>query len=178
MKYICNSKKLLCYLCILMTLFIFTKAACAKNTPHNTGTEKPFLEFLKGEPTTNQFFLGMATMHFNSKSRRIRNWDQKLVGIQYNNFFACTFENSFYNQTWAAGLARNFSTIKLGNNWETDFGYRVALAYGYKEDEAPFSSISPVIPIIELYNQYSYNKHYGVELMLTTSLSISLFYQF
>lgn len=48
----------------------------------------------------------MFTYHFNSKSRRIRNWKQNLIGFQYNDFFIGTFENSFYNRTWTAGMAK------------------------------------------------------------------------
>lgn len=140
--------------------------------------DKTFWQYLQGKPTEDQLFLGMATLHFNAKSREIRNWKQNLIGFQHKDFFACTFENSFYNRTWAGGLARNFSTTELSNSWDMTFGYRLGLAYGYKDGEAPFSTISPVIPIVEIYNQYYFQKHYGVELMLTTSISLSLFYQF
>ncbi|MCK9174613.1 MAG: hypothetical protein M0O96_04975 [Desulforhopalus sp.] len=169
---------LACSLVAWTMLFIIIKNVNAEASLDNTAKDSSVLTFLKGESTADQFFLGMATLHFNSKSRKIRNWNQKLVGIQYNDFFAATFENSFYNQTWTAGLARNFFSTNISNNWDTTIGYRLGLAYGYKEGEAPFSSSSPVIPVFEIYNQYYYNKHYGVELMLTTSLSISLFYQF
>ena len=137
-----------------------------------------FLEYLKGKPTENQFFLGMFTYHFTPKSREIRNWKQNLIGFQYHDLFIGTFENSFYNRTWTAGIARNLYTKPLSNHWDLATGYRLGLAYGYKEGEAPFSSLSPIIPVVEVYAQSIYRKHFGIELMLTTSISLSFFYQF
>lgn len=75
-------------------------------------------------------------------------------------------------------MARNLYTRQLSNYWDLAAGYRLGLAYGYKEGEAPFSSLSPVIPIVELYAQTLFSKHFGVELMLTSSISIGFFYQF
>jgi hypothetical protein len=136
------------------------------------------LDFLKGKPTENQLFLGMYTYHFDPKSRQIRNWQQNLIGIQYHDFFIATLENSFYNRTWTAGIARNLYTTTLSNHWDLATGYRLGLAYGYEAGEAPFSSLSPVIPVVEIYAQSLFRKHLGLELMLTTSISIGFFYQF
>ncbi len=77
-----------------------------------------------------------------------------------------------------AGLARNFYTSTLSNHWGFATGYRLGLAYGYEEGEAPFSNVSPIVPIAELYAQCIYRGHFGVEIMLTSSLSFSFFYQF
>ncbi|EKD40362.1 MAG: hypothetical protein ACD_75C00075G0003 [uncultured bacterium] len=165
-----------CFFCLI--LLLIARSAWSGDLGSDTGEDRPLLEYLKGEATENHFFLGMATWHFNPKSRRIRNWDQKLVGFQYKDFFVATFENSFYNRTWTVGLARNLSTAELSDSWDTTFGYRLGLVYGYSDGEAPFSSISPVIPMVEIYNQYLFKKHYGLELMLTTSISVSFFYQF
>lgn len=137
-----------------------------------------FINFLKGKPTENQFYIGMFSYHFDSKSLKTRNWKQNLIGIQYNDFFLGTFENSFYNRTWTAGLARNFYTSTLSNYWGFATGYRLGLAYGYEEGEAPFSNVSPIVPIAGLYAQCIYREHFGVEIMLTTSLSITFLYQF
>ncbi|MFH0781750.1 MAG: hypothetical protein V2B20_07315 [Pseudomonadota bacterium] len=164
-------------LCGSMLLF-GVHTSWAEESGSTMNHEKTLFEYLQGEPTDDQLLLGMVTLHFNSKSRRIRQWDNKLVGLQYKDFFVCTYENSFFNQTVAAGMARNFSTSELSNNWDMTFGYRLGVAYGYKDGEAPFSSASPIIPVVEIYNQYFFKKHYGVELMLTTSISASLFYQF
>lgn len=139
---------------------------------------KTILEFLKGEPTQDQFYLGMFTYHFDPKSRRTRNWQQNLIGFQYNDFFLGTFENSFYNRTWAVGIARNLYTTPLSNNWDLATGYRLGAMYGYEDGEAPFSSMSPIIPLAEVFVQSTYKKHFGVEMMLTSSVSLSFFYQF
>jgi hypothetical protein len=137
-----------------------------------------FLDYLKGKPTENQIFIGMFTYHFDPKSRESRNWKQNLIGLQYNDFFICTFENSFYIRTWAAGIARTLHAQALSNHWDMATGYRMGVVYGYEEGQAPFSNVSPVIPVVELYIQSIYRKHFGVELMLTSSISIGFFYQF
>ncbi len=144
----------------------------------NLDHKKTLFKYLQGQPTEDQLLLGMATFHFSEKSRRVRQWNNKLIGLQYKDFFISTFENSFYNQAWAAGIARNVSTSELNANWDMTFGYRLGLVSGYKDGEAPFSSNSPLVPLVEVYNQYFFKKHYGVELMLTTSISACLSYQF
>jgi hypothetical protein len=116
-----------------------------KDAPYELG----ILDYLKGKPTENQMFIGMFTCHFDPKSRESRNWQQNLIGLQYNDFFACTFENSFYSRTWAAGIARTLHTQVLSNHWDMAAGYRLGVVYGYQEGQAPFSSLSPVIPVVE-----------------------------
>lgn len=140
--------------------------------------ETDLWEFLKGSSTDNQLLLGMFTFHFDSKSLKTRQWNNKLVGVQYNDFTYFVFENSFY--TWCGGIAysRNLYQAPLSDNWDWNFGYRIGLVYGYEDGQAPFSNVSPIIPSIELYNQFFYNEHIGVEVMLTTSISLGFFYQF
>jgi len=114
-------------------MFLFSAhTVCGEELSNTTNNGKTLFEYIQGQPTEDQFFLGMATFHFTSTSRKKDQWNNKLVDFQYKDFFACTFENSFYNQTWAAGLARNLSTSALSNNWDMTFGYRLGLAYGYK----------------------------------------------
>jgi 4-amino-4-deoxy-L-arabinose transferase-like glycosyltransferase len=136
------------------------------------------LEFLKGEPTQDQLWIGMASWHFNRASRHGRNWNQNLLGVQANDFFLVTFENSFYNRTFVAGWGRELSSHSLGEHWDSSFGYRLGLIYGYRVSEAPLSDDSPIIPLIEVHERLVYRDHFGVEIMLTTVLSASFFYQF
>ena len=157
--------------------FIIQGEASA-NSDGKTVDSQSAWEFLKGQPTSNKFFLGMFTFHFTPSSLESRNWNNKLIAIQYNDFFLGTLENSFYNRSWVFGIARNFSRSKVSNNWEITTGYRLGGATGYEDGEAPFSGSSPVIPVVELYTQAIGFEHFGIELMLTTSLSLGLFYQF
>jgi len=166
-------------LCFILIAFVAVPNVWGHTSNSDSNPkENEFLAYLRGKPTENQLFIGMFTFHFTPSSLKTRNWQQNLIGFQYNDFFFGTFENSFYNRSWAAGWARNLEKRELGNNWGMTAGYRLGLATGYEEGQAPFSSISPVIPIVELYSQFLYREHYGVELMLTTSLSVSFFYQF
>ncbi len=162
----------------LITVVLSCSSGWARDAGKDHAEGKTWWEYLKGEPTENQLYLGMFTYHFDPKSRRIRNWNQDLIGFQYNGVFVGTLINSYYKRTWAIGFSRNFYTKELGRQWDLALGGRLGLVYGYKGDEAPLSDISPIIPMIELYEQFVYRKHYGIELMLTTSLSLGFFYQF
>ena len=165
---------------ILLTILTWIAAigiAYGNDTPKDQESGNLW-EFIQGQPTSNQFFLGMFTFHFTPSSLESRNWNNKLIGLQYHDFFVGTLENSFYNRSWTFGIARNFSRHQVSNRWEMTTGYRFGGATGYKDGEAPFSGSSPIIPVVELYAQAIGYKHFGVELMLTTSLSASFFYQF
>lgn len=178
MKKYCTNMLLTCCLFFGAMCLLQAHSVSGEELSNTTDKDKTFWEYLKGQPTEDQFFLGMVTWHFTGSSREKDQWNNKLIGFQYKDFFLGTFENSFYNQTVAAGIARNFSATQLSSNWDMTFGYRLGLVYGYKDGEAPFSSVSPVIPMVEIFNQYYFKKHFGIELMLTTSISACLFYQF
>lgn len=135
-------------------------------------------EFIQGSPTNNQLLLGMYTFHFDSKSLENRQWNNKLVGLQYNDFVFFVFENSFYNWVSGVAYARNLYQIQLDNKWDLNTGYRIGLMAGYEEGQAPFADTLELTPILELYAQFFYNKHYGVEIMLTSSISVGFVYQF
>jgi hypothetical protein len=188
-KYI-NNYRLLCFFQLFWLMFhCNTPVAWGNDIIEDNEEEKSLIDnfqesgkslftYLKGEPTKDQLYLGMFTYHFNPKSLKTRNWSEDLVGLQYKNIFICTLRNSFYNRTWAAGFSRNFYTTELSDKWDMAIGGRVGLVYGYWGDQAPFADIAPIIPMIEAYGQFIYREHYGLELMLTTSISLSFFYQF
>lgn len=151
----------------------------ASTTPSN-----PPPEILQGTPVAmvanpnDQLMAGMFSLHTNSSSFKSRNWNQKMMGFQKHDYFACTFENSFFNRTYAIGIAKNFQGHRISSQWETTLGYRLGLIYGYEEGQAPLSGYSPVIPMVGIYKRYIYQEHYGVEFMFTTVASVSFFYQF
>jgi hypothetical protein len=176
-KNVYNYKIVCCLAVFLSVLFLDMRPAWSEGGK-DTGDEKFNFEDLLGKPTKNQIYLGMFTYHFDPKSRRNRNWNQALVGFQYKDFFVCTFMNSFDDRSWAAGFARNYYTRELNDAWDLTLGGRLGLLYGYKDGQAPFSSVSSIIPMIEVYSQFICREHYGIEIMMTTSLSVSFFYQF
>ncbi len=166
---------------LLISALLFLSISCpvfGADSIEETKQKPSLLEQVSGSTPPDQLYLGMYTLHFDDKSRRIRNWQQNLIAVQYKGLFLGTFDNSFYNRCWAAGISREVYSSPLSNDWDIEMGYKVGLIYGYEEDEAPFSSISPIIPLIELYTQTIFRKHFGIELMLTTSLSVSFFYRF
>ena len=173
----CRSKNeiMCCFVLTLWVLFAHPGVACGEGVNND---KKFSIEDLLGEPTKNQIYLGMFTYHFDPKSRRTRNWNQDLVGFQYNDIFVGTFRNSFEKRTWTMGMARNYYSQHLSNDWDMTLGGRLGLLYGYRDGQAPLSNYSPVIPMVEAYSQFIYQEHYGMEVMLTTSLSLSFFYQF
>ena len=173
-----KSKRLSFY---LVSFFLFWSTASitygASFDEYNKEDSSLF-EYLEGTTPKDQLFLGMFTYHFTEKSRSTRNWQQDLIGLQYNGFFLATFENSFYNRSWVAGIAREIFSSTISNNWTFITGYRLGGVYGYNEGEAPFANYSPVVPVVELFAQSTFREHFGVELMLTTSISLGFFYQF
>lgn len=171
-----NMKKSVLPIAVIFFLPIQSLALMAEASPEQDSTDLG--EFFKGQPTSNQLYIGMFTYHFTPSSRESRNWNNKLIAMQYNDFFIGTLENSFYNRSWFFGFGRNLSRHQVSDNWELTTGYRLGGVTGYEEGEAPFSDYSPVVPLVELNAQAIGFNHFGIELMLTTSLSVSFFYMF
>ena len=61
-------------------LFAQTTIVCAGTIDQDKAEKFHLLEYLKGQPTEDQFFLGMYTYHVDPKSRRIRNWQPVTSG--------------------------------------------------------------------------------------------------
>lgn len=169
---------LFCLILGSMLIPLHAEAELENQTERRAMEKQSTWDYLKGQPTDDRLLLGMFTLHTNPSSFKRRNWSQKLFGLQINDFFVGTFENSFYRRSWVVGVARNLSNQRVHPDWETSFGYRLGFIYGYNPKEAPLSDYTPVIPMIGIYKQYVYRERCGIEFVLTSVASVSFFYQF
>lgn len=172
------SRSMLYVAIVLLVSLVNISRSDGETLAKNDSQATSLLQTIKGTTPEDQFFLGMFTLHFNAKSRRIRNWHTNLIGLEYKGLFFGTFENSFYNQCWTVGFGRDVYSTHLSDSWQLKTGYRLGAIYGYKDGEAPFAGVSPVVPLVALYAQSIFHEHFGVEVTLTTSISLGFFYQF
>ncbi|WP_157966582.1 hypothetical protein [Fastidiosibacter lacustris] len=121
-----------------------------------------FWEFLKGAQPSNGIYLGMFTWHFNPASRSDDRWSNNLIGGVYNSIFMGTLLNSFNDRAFVIGVQRNIYTDQLSQNNQINIGYRLGLISGYDERMSDFAKYLPVLPIPELYIDYTY-KNFGAE---------------
>lgn len=122
--------------------------------------------FVQGQQPATAVFLGMWSVHTNSHSRSTDNWNNQLVGISYHSIFVGTFVNSFYDRTEAFGVTRDVDRHAWSANASYALGYRLGGLYGYDGRMGEIASISPVIPFLQLYSDFTY-RHMGLELSYT-----------
>jgi hypothetical protein len=135
------------------------------------------LEHIWGRKSDNMLYFEMFTIHVNPSSFKNDNWNQQLVGIQYNGFLATTLINSFYNRTYMLGVSRTVFE-KRYTNWDVEVGYDLGLIYGYTHGQAPFASLTPVIPGIIPFVSASYKKTFGAQFNLVPDPAFSFFLRF
>jgi hypothetical protein len=154
----------------IQSINVNANASCNSN-------KKSVLSMLWGKKSENKLYFEMFTLHVNPSSFKHDNWNQQLIGIQYNGFLASTLINSFYNRTYMIGISRTVLTKKY-TNWDISLGYHLGLIYGYKPGQAPLSNLSPIIPGPIPFISTSYKKTFGAELNFVPDPSISLFLRF
>ena len=133
---------------------------------------------LVGKIPPDQLYFGMFTYHFDPKSLKKRNWNNQLIGLQIDGVFLGTLINSFYKRSWVVGISRELYREKLSDDWSFAAGYRVGMVDGYENQDSIFGSDSDVVPFIDIHSQFTFLEHFGIEIMLTSSLSACFFYQF
>ena len=134
--------------------------SAAENT---TIKEQGFWQFLKGTQPDNALYLGMLTWHFNPESRKDDRWSNNLIGGLYNSIFVGTLLNSFDDRAFVVGVQRNIYTNQLSENNQFNVGYRLGLISGYDQRMSDIAKYLPILPIPELYIDYSY-RNFGAEL--------------
>lgn len=86
----------------------------------------------RADETEYSLFTTVYVKHFSDGDY---NESNQLIGVSYNNWFGCTFENSNYNRSWFLGYS--FRTKKYAIA-ESDFFLRGNLhtgaLYGYDDD--------------------------------------------
>ena len=144
-----------------------------------TPTQSSFMSWQKvwGEPAPTSLYLGMVTLHINPNSRD-DNWNNQLIAVAVDGYFADTLVNSFYDRAYDAGIQRTFFTRELSSNVNESMGYRLGLISGYDKRMASFAEHTPLLPFPQLLYDLSW-QHVGVELSwCLVTASAGLFYRF
>ncbi|MDA7742324.1 hypothetical protein N8865_01800 [Francisellaceae bacterium] len=128
-----------------------------------------------GVTPANQIFAGMWVLHFNQSSRKEDNWQANLLGVQYDGFFVVTFNNSFYDQSLAAGFGRQVYQTKMSENTLFSTGYRLGGIYGYDDRIGDIGKYTPIIPFAQFYADFQY-KNFGIELSYMGVIATAGFY--
>lgn len=165
-------KKIIFVLAVIITLNFGT--ICFADDSSST----TFWEKMWGEPVPATLYLGMVTVHFNPDSLSDDNWNNQLVGVVYDGYFAGTLLNSFHDRAYVAGIQRYFYRQKISENVTQNVGYRLGLISGYDERMLSFAANTPLLPFPQLIYELSW-KHVGIEFgLLPMAATAGLFYQF
>jgi hypothetical protein len=97
---------------------------------------------LWGVPSRDALLLGMWSLHTSPKRH---NSTQNLVGLQYHGYFAVTFKNSYYKQSYFGGVTRTIYIKRIAQDLDFDITYKAGLIWGYQDRYPNLGGISPVI---------------------------------
>ena len=136
---------------------VTTPNSLSGSTSPGEASDSSVYDFIKGSEPSNAIYLGMLTWHFSKKSRQDDRWSNDLIGATYKNVFIGTLINSFDDRAYVIGLQRNLYTYKSSYNQEFNVGYRMGLITGYDERMSSIAEHIPVLPIPEVYMDYSYH---------------------
>jgi hypothetical protein len=119
-------------------------------------------EFAKGAPPDNSIVLGMRSHHTNDEQYNDNN---HMVAIDYNGYTAGTFNNSFRQQVFFAGVCREIYRHRISRHMTIDIRYRAGLMHGYRSHYPNIQGFSAVaLP----FTSFCY-KRVGIDLLVTPS---------
>jgi len=108
-------------------------------------------KFAKGQKEDDALILGMQSYHFGVTNRHDFNEKNNMLGVQYKGYTASTFKNSFYEQSYFAGVARKVWEKKINKYVGVDVQYKAGALYGYGSRYPNLGGVTPVvIPAIGL----------------------------
>jgi hypothetical protein len=115
-------------------------------TPRDEGADKTAYGWLSlwGVPARDALLLGMWSLH-TSPHRHERNPTQNLIGLQYQGYFASALKNSYYKQSYFAGVTRTIYLKRLAQDFSFDITYKAGLITGYGEHYPNLGGISPFV---------------------------------
>ncbi len=96
-----------------------------------------------GVPAKDALLLGMWSLH-TSPDRHERNTTQNLVGLQYKGYFASTLKNSYYKQSYFAGIVRTVYLKGLARDVDFDISYKAGLIWGYQDHYPNVGGFTPL----------------------------------
>ncbi len=118
--------------------------------------------FLKGEPIGTNVYLGLWSYHFKPSARANDNQVNKEIGVSYKGFYATTFENSYYNQTYSVGIQRTIWQHDIGQRGACAIGYRAGIMYGYDRRLSTLAGVFKYLPFTLPYFDLQFG-HVGAE---------------
>jgi hypothetical protein len=126
-----------------------------------------FWYFLWGVTPDSGLLFGLWSWHYGRADPfgPDTNWQQNMVGVNYESFFLGTFTNTYYQQSFSVGLRRFLWVEDWDNGVRMDVGYNVGLIFwGYHNGEGFFTSnYAPIVPIVQVFYDITWHG-FGVEL--------------
>ena len=128
--------------------------------------EKAFLKkswtAIKGQPTDDSLLLGMFSDHTGEQGF---NQTNRLIGIDYKGDSIGTFRNSFYTQTYYAGISRKIYQSSVFGDTKFDVKYKLVGMHGYQDHYPALLGITPII-----MPMFGFTKnHCGTDFMIIPS---------
>ena len=135
-------------------------------------------DLIEGKAADDRIYVGLFSYHIHPESRRNDNATNNQLGLSYEGWFAITFKNSFYHQTYAAGVQRSIYTHKITNRFDFNLGYRAGFIYGYDGRMSELFEKIKVMPGILPYLNFQ-SKKMGIELQyMITAFTAGFYYIF
>ncbi len=132
---------------------------------------------LRGVPATTTLYGGMVTFHFNPNSRD-DNWNNQLIALSMDGYFAGTLVNSYHDRAYAAGIQRIVYRQAITPTLNQSIGYRLGLISGYDKRMASIAEHVPLMPFPQVIYDLSWH-HIGIEFSwCLVTASAGLLYQF
>lgn len=142
-------------------IFLFFALSCTPVAAYQFCPAK-----LWGQPATNLLYLGMWTYHPYDYKKKFELFRNDLVLFVYRGFLACTFINCYGDRTYAVGIQRYWLQTCHQTGFESKFGYRAGLFYGYDERLHPIAGKLIILPCAQIIYDLSW-KNVGIELSYT-----------
>lgn len=104
-------------------------------------------KLVKGKPEDDSLILGMQSMHTHNQSHY--NEENNMFGFEYKGYALTTFQNSFSERTYFAGVARKMWKKQICKNFDIDLQYKAGLMHGYGDKYPNIGGVTPlVLPMI------------------------------
>ena len=101
-----------------------------------SNSPEPFLkrtwDFVRGKPIDDSILLGMFSWH-TSNDRDEYNETNNLLGIDYKGYSVGYFNNSYYNDTYYAGISRKIYEYRINKEIKLDVKYKLIGMHGYQD---------------------------------------------
>ena len=150
------------FVCIMISSLIFCLNNSSANAWHKKKTlsaktealgikkeskTRIFLRAVKGKPVANSIEGGMWSFH--TKPNSDYNGVNNMIGLEFKGVTAGTFKNSFEQQTYYVGVARDLYKKNITKNLDFDIKYKAGFMHGYGDRYPNLCGVTPlVLPVV------------------------------